>query len=167
MKQPVPSWISITTTQQDELAAFVPMSGWCLVPKAGIPTLFPAPFRQKFDSALAIAAPTSSGGTYLVFNALRVEPRSREIDQEPFAIIVHSTGPAVSGMFLHHGNWPDRTRRPPAAFWAHVDESGVGDYFLTYPPSALTTGTLDELPPGHREAFDRAISYYRSGLSTG
>ena len=167
MWDPKPSWVSLTSTQQTELDEFAQIPGWRLVSKDSIPTVFPDSFRRKLDSAVMIAAPTSSGGTYLVCNALRVDSRTKAVDQEPFAIIYHSTGADPSGMFLHHGNWRHRTQTPPSDFWDQVGESGVGNYFLTNPPSGLTSGSLDQLPPGHRDAFDSAVSYYRSQWSRG
>ena len=157
-----PSWISLTTTQQSELQPFDLTAGWQVLSHQSIPTVFPEPFRNKLDSAVVISAPTSSGGTWLVFNALRPDRRAGQIDQEPFAIIIHSTGADPSGMFLHHGKWRGRSQKPPDGFWAHVDESGIGNYFLANPPSELTQGPLDQLPAGHREAFESATMHYRS-----
>ena len=137
-----------------------------MLSQGSIPTVFPVDFREKLDSGVMIAAPTSSGGTYVVFNALRVDPRDRAVDQEPFAIIVHSTGAAASGMFLHHGDWEGRTEHPSREFWSQVDDSGIGNFFLANPPSGLSSGTLDQLSDGHREAFESAISYLRSSNTT-
>lgn len=166
MHTPEPSWISLTTTQQSELEPFVQLAGWQILSRQSIPTVFPARFRDKLDSAVVISAPTSSGGTWLVFNAVRPDRPAGKLDQEPFAVIFHSTGADSSGMFLHHGNWPGRSEVPPKGFWRHVDESGIGDYFFANPPSDLTSGTLDQLPPGHRAAFDSATSYYRSSRAS-
>lgn len=160
--KPKPSWLNLTLTQQQELDAFSRMPGWRLLSKESLPTVFPQSFREKLDSGIVIAAPTSSGGTWLVFNALRVDSRDQAIDQEPFAIIVHSTGAASSGMFLHHGDWPGRTESPPSGFWDRVQESGIGNYFYSNPPSGLTSGDLYQLPPGHREAFEKVTAYHRS-----
>jgi hypothetical protein len=165
MWDPSPSWVSLTAVQQAELDQFARIPGWRLLSQESIPSVFPDSFKRKLDSAIMIAAPTSSGGTYLVCNALRADSRTRAVDQEPFAIIFHSTGADPSGMFLHHGNWPERTQPAPPGFWTHVQESGVGNFFLTNPPSGLTSGALAQLPAGHREAFDSAVSYYRSGWS--
>ena len=88
------------------------------------------------------------------------------MDEEPFAVIVNSTGAHHSGMFLHHGNWPNRTQKAPQAFWDHVKESGVGNYFLTNPPSGASSGTLENLPHGQQAAFDSIVSRLRSS-STG
>ena len=159
---PKSSWVSLSSTQRDELHRFAQLPGWRLVSSESIPTIFPSAFRSKLDSGVMIAAPTSSGGTYLVFNARRVDFKDRAIDQEPFAVIVHSSGPDPSGMFLHHGDWEGRTETPYSSFWSQVDESGVGDYFLANPPSGRTSGSLDELSRGDRGAFETAIRYLRS-----
>ena len=114
------------------------------------------------DGAVMIAAPTSTGGTYLVFNARRVDTKDRAIDQEPFAIINHSTGPSSAGMFIHHGDWEGRTETAPQEFWDHVEESGIGDYFFSNPPAGLLSGTFAQLPKGDRGAFEQAIILIRS-----
>ena len=80
-----------------------------------------------------IVAPTSTGGTYLVTSTLRVDTKDQAIDQEPFGLIVHSTGASPMGMFLHHGDWEGRTEYPPQRFRDEVSESGIGDYFFTNP----------------------------------
>ena len=159
---PKPSWFSLTTTQQRELEAYARMPGWRILSKESLPTVFPPTFRRKLDSGVLIAGPTSSGGTYLVCNALRVDARARAIDQEPFAVIVHTAGASTAAMFLHHGTGPRRTQPPPPGFWEQVAESGVGNYFLVNPPSGTTGGTLDQLPADHRAAFDSAISHVRA-----
>ena len=162
MFRPSPSWVSLSTSQQSELQPFALTSGWQLLSRESVPSVFPERFRKKLDSAVVISTPTSSGGTWLVFNAIRPDRRAGKLDQEPFALIVHSSGPDPSGMFLHHGKWRGRSQLPPSGFWAHVDQSGIGGYFLSNPPSGLTRGTLEQLPPGHREAFESVTSYYRS-----
>lgn len=157
-----PSWINLRSEQADELNALLPSPGWRLLPGSELPSVFPDTFRAKIDSALLIAAPTSTGGTYLAFSAIRVEPKTREIDIEPFGVIVHSTGPSPSGVFIHHGTWEGRITDPPAGFWEEVSRSGIGDYFLTNPPAALRSGALAELPRGHRGAFDAVVREIRA-----
>jgi hypothetical protein len=96
-------------------------------------------------TAVFITAPTSTGGTCLVNNNLRVDHKAGAIDQQPFALIVHFTGPSPNGMLVHHGKWKGRTTIPPKEFWDHVNESGAENYFYTNPPSGLNGGTLDQL----------------------
>ena len=155
------NWVQLSTSQQDEISKYSNVSGWRIIRKESIPSVFPQDFRKKMDSAMLIEAPTSTGGTYLVFNARRVDSNDKAIDQEPFGMIVHSTGPASSGMFCHHGDWPGRTTKPPSAFWKHVIESGIGNYFLSNPPTGAQSGSLAELPEGDHEAFKRMIGGIR------
>jgi hypothetical protein len=156
-----PSWVNLTTEQQDELDRTVPSSGWRLVPQAELPTVFPESFRRTIDSALVISAPTSTGGTYLAYSANRVDAKAGAIDIEPLGLIVHSTGVGSVGVFLHHGRWPGRTTAPPAGFWDELDRSGIGDYFRTHPPEGRSQGTLDELPRGHGGAFAAVVKELR------
>ena len=161
MARSSPSWVSLTTVQQAELEPLGTMSGWQLLSRESIPSVFPRPFREKLDSALVICASAGSGSTWLVCNATRPDRPAGKLDQEPFAIILQPSGAASLGMFLHHGKWRGRTQEPPTNFWQHVDQSGIGNYFLAHPPSGLTRGSLDQLPVGHIEAFESAISHYR------
>ena len=156
------SWITLTSEQQAELEGCVGTAGWGMVPQSQLPIVLPEGLRAKTDSALVIVAPTSTGGTYLVTSTLRVDTKDQAIDQEPFGLIVHSTGASPMGMFLHHGDWEGRTEYPPQQFWDEVSESGIGDYFFTNPPSGLLEGTLDQLPKGHRNAFDAVVLAIRA-----
>lgn len=151
----VPSWINLGSTQQDELGSQLPPLGsWCLLAGTQLPSVFPTTLRDKIGLALAIAAPTSTGGTYLVYSAHRVDRPAKAIDIEPFGLIVHSTGPSASGVYLHHGSWGGRTYYPPRDFWNDVAQSGVGGYYMTQSPANLRSGTLDQLPKGNLNAFD-------------
>ncbi len=159
---PKPSWLNLRSEQQDELDLLLRPPGWRLVPGSELPSVFPDSFRAKIDSALVIAQQTSTGGTYLAFSANRVDLRAQAIDIEPFGVIVHSTGPSPSGVFIHHGSWEGRTEYPPPAFWDEVSKSGVGQYFLANPPANLHEGTLTQLPKGHREAFEALVREIRA-----
>jgi hypothetical protein len=157
-----PSWIDLTGDQRDELHHLVEPPGWRLVTPEALPSAIPYSLREKIGVALMIGTPTSTGGTYLVFSAHRVDYRARAIDIEPFGAIVHSTGPGPSGVFVHHGSWADRTRAAPAGFWEEIKRSGVDNYFLANPPNGLTSGTLAQLPNGDRGAFDAIVRQIRS-----
>jgi hypothetical protein len=157
-----PNWIRLTPEQRQEMDYLEPKPGWWLVPHADLPSVFPEEFRQKIDTALMIAAQTSTGGSYLVFSANRVDRKAQAVDIEPFGLIVHSTGVSASGVFLHHGDWESRTEKPPPQFWDEIRNSGIGNYFLTNPPEGRHFGTLDELPKGHKGAFNAIVSEIRN-----
>jgi hypothetical protein len=157
-----PNWINLSSSQRDELDRFVHPPGWRLVAWSELPSVFPERFRAKMDSALIIAAPTSTGGTYLAFSANRIDLKARALDIEPFGVIVHSTGPGSSGVFIHHGTWEDRSQYPPDAFWTGVSQSGVAQYFLASPPGSRSAGPLTELPKGHAGAFEAIVGQIRA-----
>lgn len=156
-----PSWVSRSAEQRQEINALLQPPGWRLLPTVDLPSAFPATFREKIDSALVIAEPTSTGGTYLVINARRVELKAQAVDIEPFGVIVNSTGSSTSGAFIHHGAWEGRTELPPTDFWDQVEQSGIGNYYLTNPPAGAQSGTLDQLPVGDRGAFDAVVRELR------
>ncbi len=157
-----PNWKNLTRQQQDELSRCVPTPGWRIIPQAELPSFFPEGFRKKIDSALMISTLTSTGGTYLVYSANRIDLKDRAVDIEPAGLILHSTGASTSAVFLHHGAWEGRSEYPPAQFWDEISRSGVGNYYHTNPPGGLHEGTLDQLPKGHRGAFDELVREIRA-----
>ena len=156
-----PSWFQLSPVQYSELSLVVPSSTWRLIPQAELPSVFPPTFRQKIDSAIMVSTPTSTGGLYLAYSAHRVDFKARQIDIEPFGLVVHSSGQGTSGVFLHHGDWEGRTAPPPADFWDAVTETQLGDYFLSNPPAGLRAGSIQQLPRGHRGAFESVIKEIR------
>ena len=155
------SWITLSTEQIAELGEYERTPGWRVLSRDALLSVFPARLRSKIDSALAITAETTTGGTYLVFSALRVDSKDRALDMEPFGLIVHSTGPGSTGVFLHHGEWEGRTEPAPPDFWYEVHAYGIGDYFFARPPGSRTSGSLDELPTKHDGAFRTVIRAIR------
>ena len=96
-------WRPLSDEQRTEVEDLMPPKGsYRIWSQSQIPSIFSPSFREKMDSALAIATETSTGGTYLVAVASRVDFKDRAIDQEPFGIIVHSTGAGASRVFLHN-----------------------------------------------------------------
>ena len=97
------NWLRLSEDQQNDLDERVKSPGWRLIRSSELPKVFPESLRQKIDSAVMVAAQTSTGGTYLVYSANRVDYKPQKIDIQPFGLIVHSTGPSSSGVFLDHG----------------------------------------------------------------
>lgn len=156
-----PSWIDVTRNQREELAQYVPAAEWRVLSRSELPSVFPNSFREKLDLALLISAPTSTGGTYLVLSANRFDSKDRAVDIEPLGLIVHSCGPSSWAVFVHHGDWDGRTEILPMQFWEKLSESGIGDYYLANPPEGRCQGSIDELPKGHRGAFNAVIQNIR------
>jgi len=152
-------WIEVKSSHRDEF----PLSltpGWVLIPAREVPSIVPKALRLKLDSAVQIITPTSTGGFYLTYSGNRVD--GDKIDIEPFGLIVHPTGPASEGLFIHHGQWPERTTQVPSDFAAHIVNTGTGSYFMTYPPNGLVAGALNQLPEPHRGALTTIIAGLRA-----
>jgi hypothetical protein len=161
------SWRKLSSEQQFELEAMMLREGWRVINGSELPSVFPDDFRIKLDSAIVMVEPTDTGGVYLVTNAIRPDFPPRALDQEPFGLIVHSTGAASYGVFVHHGTWEGRTEYPPTGFWDTVTSTGIGDYFLAVPPSGSMQGRMEDLPKGHREAFDAVTAIIRRRVNSG
>jgi hypothetical protein len=157
-----PSWRELTPGERDELTAGMGSRGWRIVLGEELPRVFPESFREKITSAVRIVEPTSTGGQYLAYSAERIDARDGAVDIEPFGVIVHSTGAGPSGVFVHHGDWSGRTRPLPPDLCTVIASSEVRNYIGAVPPSGRTEGTLDELPLGHRGAFDAVVRRLRA-----
>lgn len=155
------SIIELTLEQVLDIKLNSTHAGWQLLSKSELPRFISPVFAEKTDSFLAITSPTSTGGTYLVCSANRVDSKDMKIDIEPFGLIVNPTGASSWALSVHHGNWDGRSERPPDEIWGAIEHSGIGDYYLTATPSSKHEGTLDELPKGHRGSFDAAIKAIR------
>lgn len=159
------SYFQLSDESQEELSRYVLPSGYRVVSAASLPSAFPRSFREKIDSAVLIAQPTSTGGIYMAFNNLRIDVNDRTVDQHPFGFFIHTTGIASVGVFVHHGNWIGRTVQPPPELWTRIANSGIGDYFYSFPPAGKLSGPLADLPTDHRQAFDAAILYLRKSTA--
>jgi hypothetical protein len=128
----------------------------------GLPTVFPSSLRERIDSALLICDATSTGGNYLAVSAHRIDEKAQAIDIEPFGIIVHSTGSGSAGVFVHHGDWEERTQSLPLEFSGTLAHGSIGESFLATQLHGLREGTLEQLPKAHRGAFDALIREIRA-----
>ena len=162
MSKPKPSYIVLTPEQRAELLPFASVAGWWSIPREELPSAIPPSLRAKFDSAVMVVCGTSvHGTTTLFYNSRRLDMKDRAVDHHPFVVVVNPEGVEKTGMFLNHGDWPERTSYPPKSFWQHVQVSGVSSFFLSTPPSGRTFGSLDTLPEGDRAAFERTVSFLR------
>lgn len=150
-----------------ELMKFMDDPGFSIVSASELPSCIPFGLRTKCEEAVVILSPTSTGGVYLVFDLHRLDAPARAIDQEPFALIVHSSGPGPSGVLVHHGDWPGRTLTVDQSLWAAVEASGVGRFYLAQLPAGLRRGPLELLPEGDRHAFNEAVRQLRLGVKAG
>jgi hypothetical protein len=157
------SWIRLTPEQRVELSGVFGSSGWRRITRDELPSVFPANLRAKIDSALLITADTTTGGTYFIVSAWRLDRKDRAFDLEPFGLIIHESGAGDEGVFIHHGEWQDRTLPIPSELLDRIDSEGVGDYLWATPPEGETQGDLIGLSPlPHRGAFREAVREIRA-----
>ena len=162
-------WTQILSLSSDDRAecerlSRVSGSGWWRIQKDEIPAFVPLGMRPKLDGGVMVVSASTSGVTYLMFGAERVDPPA-ELDIQPFGVAVFSSG-ASSGMALvHHGGWLERTTPLPGDFSSVASSCSTGSYFFARPPEGKTSGSLDELGTGHKLAFERILTALSS--STG
>lgn len=158
MKVSVRSIASTQLVELDDLARQPDRdAGYRWLETAEIPTVIPEALRRKFTSALLMWERTSTGGTYLICNGIRLDQRANALDQEPFGVVVHTSGPSPSGVLIHHGGWTDRTVTITPAIRSVLESTSVGNYFPLGEVPSSSGGALSDLKEtSHHGAF-RAV----------
>src|SRR6266850_4134005 len=154
--------ITTTPEQQRIIERFDHRFGWSLAPASILSDFRPQTFVAKIDSVIVSFAPTSSGGTSVLLNSLRIDTHAGMVDQDPIAFFQNSTGLTQVGVHVHHGSWDQRSWAISSDLRRHVSEHGVGGYFLKNPRNNLRSGSLDNLPPGGEGAISAAVDALRS-----
>lgn len=92
-------------------------------------------------------------------NINRIDQTNRAIDQEAFGIAFRSDDTTTSGCLIHHGQWENRTSKPPQRFWDAVAASGIGNCYHIQELPVATSGTLSELCIRSQEgAFQKVVA---------
>lgn len=131
-------------------------SGWWRIQKGDIPSFVPEGMRPKLDGGVMILSGSSSGTTYLMFGAERVD--APDVDIHPFGVVVFPSGASTGMAVVHHGGWVERTTPLPSDFTDIASSCSTGSYFFSRPPERKTSGSLDELGQGQRGAFESIMS---------
>ena len=131
---PKESWIPLSSVELNDWKQlwgdFPPEPFYKQIGQDELPASMPSSLRDKIDNGVVMVSGTPEGDVVMVCNLSRVDHKDSAVDQQPFAIIFDSQRHAGSGVFLNHGTWEGRTSSPPDEFWDHVDESGVGNYYI-------------------------------------
>lgn len=94
---------------------------------------------------------------YLVCNGIRRDDNDNALDQELFGIVVHSSGASHRGIFIHHGNWCDRTTRITREVLRVLDSTSLGNYFPLGGAPAASSGPLSDLTQTSHEGAFRTV----------
>ena len=157
---------NFSSEQQERLTKLVPETGWSILSSTELVGILPDRYVAKLDSVIAVSCPTSSGGTCLLLNSLRVDAGTRLIDQDPLGMFVSSTGVSSSAVLVHHGDWDNRSWEASSDLWRDVEESGIGKYYLSNPPEGRDSGSLAELPNGTSGALENVLQALRAQKTT-
>ena len=142
------TWFRFSPEQRQRIGELVRESGWSILSSTELLGILPDRYIAKVDSVIGVSAPTSSSGTCVMFNNLRVDTKARLIDQDQLGMFVTSTGVSSSAVLVHHGDWDDRSWEASSALWQDVESSGIGKYFFSNPPTGQQSGSLADLPKG-------------------
>ncbi len=134
-------------------------SGYKWLSSSQIPTAIPDSLRNKLQSAMLMWERTNSSSVFLVFNNIRLDQKDNSLDQEPFGIVVNSSGASTYGIFLHHGDWLNRTTPITPEVRKILDSTSLGNYFPLYEVSQNSSGSLTDLKnTSHEGAFKEMIN---------
>lgn len=80
------------------------------------------------------------------------------VDEHPYGVMMLSGSVAISGSFLDHGNWPQRTQPITPEHLNRINPSEIGDYFLENPKYGINSGSFEEIPESDCNAFKTFIN---------
>ena len=152
---------SLTSTQRAEfesLARSFPSSGgYRWLASSEIPSAVPRSLRAKMPAALAIAERTSSGCTILLCNGIRVDRKSSALDQEPFGVVVYTSGASSAGVFIHHGSWKDRSIPLTPNVRAALESTSLVSFYPLAGAPSKSSGPLSDLSRTPHEGALKAM----------
>ena len=156
------STLSISSTQREEFEKLAKEreleSGYKWLSTTELPSAIPVSLRSKLTSALLMWDRTSSGSVYLLCNGIRLDSKVNQLDQEPFGILVHSSGASHSGTFIHHGAWDGRTVDITPEVTQVLQSTSLGNYFPLGEVPSDSSGPLSDLSgTSHEGAFNSVV----------
>lgn len=146
---------SITQSDYEQLNGLCSLNMYRVVTPDQIPIYLPKSLLDKSLKVIVIGSGDLLYSAYAL-NFLRIDENDLAIDQTPFMCAAKNddSGIDLTGGFVHHGNWPERTIYPGLGFFQALEGSGLAKY---YPIAGVPTkdfGSITELTPhSHRDAF--------------
>ncbi len=133
--------LSLSSDQRSECEELssAPGSDWWRIQKGDIPSFIPESMRPKLDGGVMVVSGSSSGTTYLMFGAERVDPPN--VDIHPFGVAVFPSGASTGVAVVHHGGWVKRTTPLPPDFTDIASSCSTGSYVFSCPPEGKTSGS--------------------------
>jgi hypothetical protein len=162
--------LSLSSSQLEEFEQIAKQinstSGFKWLSSSEIPTAIPESLRDKLKSAMLMWERTSSSSVFLVFNNMRFDQKDNSLDQQPFGIIVNSSGASTYGIFIDHGNWPNRTTPITPEVLKVLESTSLGNYFPLSEVSQKSSGSLGDLKnTSHEGALKEMINKLRISIN--
>lgn len=157
------STFSISSSQVEEFEQIAKnynsSSGYKWFSSSQIPSAIPEALRNKLPSAMLMWERNSSSSAFLVFNNIRLDQKDNSLDQEPFGIVVNSSGASTYGIFIHHGDWHNRTTPITPEVLKILESTSLGNYFPLGEVLQSSSGPLTDLKnTSHEGAFNAMIN---------
>lgn len=165
------STFSLSSSQLEEFEQiakkYSSTSGYKWLSSSQIPTAIPESLRNKLQSAMLMWERTNSSSVFLVFNNIRLDQKDNSLDQQPFGIVVNSSGASTYGIFIDHGNWQNRTTPITPEVLNILESTSLGNYFpLCEEVSKNSSGSLSDLKnTSHEGAFKKMINRLRVSIN--
>jgi hypothetical protein len=161
------TWFDTSQEDRSEWQKLCPAGEYRIVSPNSVPAVIPRGLLNKADSVLVVASGSAEGQILYMVNIHRADTRALAIDQEPFGIIFHGNSPASAGCLLHHGNWQDRTTKPPPQFWIALHSSSIGLCLPLVTLPNTPAGPITQLNnPSQHDAFTALVAKMKEGLES-
>jgi hypothetical protein len=163
------SYFNTTAQDRETWEKLCPPNEFRRQPPSALSGLLPGGLLAKADSVFMLASGSPQGTIVWMANVHRVDQKASGVDQEPFGIVFHGPTPALSGVLIHHGNWPGRTELPtPPEFWPAVAASGVGNCLPLAEAPSKPAGLISELNvQSQHDAFGALLQQLKGSLTSG
>jgi hypothetical protein len=124
--------------------------------------ILPEALISKYNSVFISGSATLDGNVYFMANGNRVDASGSAIDQMPFGLAFVGNSISGSGCLIQHGDWVNRTTKPPLEFWDQIRKSGTASYFpLSELPSEAAGKLADLKIDSQNAAFGKLVDVLR------
>lgn len=152
------SWVPIDNEKRSAWEALCPVGEYRVLQAEDVPDVISPGLIEKGHSFLMIASGSTTGTAYYMVNVNRIDIAAGAIDQEPFGIAFVGDNPAYSGCYIHHGNWPGRTRPIPSGFISGVSGSTLACCYSVTSIPDLPAGKIQDLKvSSQQDAFQELL----------
>ncbi len=140
--------------------------GYRRLSKQNVPNFIAEGLREKLYAAMLMGQKTSDGTLCLVVNCIRLDLNDNAIDQNPFGIILYTSGASTQGVYIQHGNWHERSIVLTPELKRIITSTSMGDYYpLNNEPPNSSVPLFELGPTAHEGAFNTVLNYLVTGAS--